>query len=121
MGNCTDCITYVPLHWRRFLKRGFNQSERLAFYLTRQKSFSYYSLFKRCKHTQAQQQLPRTKRLSNLNQAFLLKQKPQSKHIAIIDDVVTTGATLSPLCEILLDSGVKSIDIYCLCRTAEPT
>lgn len=115
-----DCITYVPLHWRRFLIRGFNQSERLAFYLAQQQNTPLKSLFKKHQYTKPQQQLNRIQRLSNLNQTFSLKENPKKKHIAIVDDVVTTGATLSALCEKLLELGVETIDIYCICRTPEP-
>ncbi|MCE0493867.1 ComF family protein [Vibrio salinus] len=115
-----ECLTYVPLHWRRFLVRGFNQSERLAFYLAKYHHLPLRSCFKKHRYTRPQQQLNRIQRLTNLNQTFSLSTRPDIKHIAIVDDVVTTGATLSVLCEKLLELGVETIDIYCICRTPEP-
>lgn len=41
-------------------------------------------------------------------------------HVAIMDDVVTTGSTVYQLCQLLLEVGAKRIDIYCICRTPEP-
>lgn len=115
-----EVITYVPLHWRRYLVRGFNQSERLAYHLARKQNCPQQSLFSKQRHTQPQQQLDRNQRLANLNHSFRLTKEPDCKHIAIVDDVVTTGATVSILCEKLLELGVETIDIYCICRTPEP-
>ncbi|BBM65943.1 hypothetical protein VYA_01280 [Vibrio alfacsensis] len=52
--------------------------------------------------------------------AFALKGKVRDSHVAIVDDVVTTGSTVRQLCDLLLEVGVESIDIYCICRTPAP-
>ncbi|PJC85191.1 amidophosphoribosyltransferase [Vibrio sp. HA2012] len=120
-------ITCVPLHWKRQLKRGFNQSERLSYYLSRELIRSGYPtrldsrLFKRIKATPPQQGLDKKERESNLKDAFVLRHSPLYSHVAIVDDVVTTGSTIRHLCSQLLDVGVKTIDIYCVCRTPEPS
>ncbi len=115
----------VPLHWRRRFTRGFNQSEYLAHYLA--KHFNRHQrvniqvnrhLFSRIKATQPQQGLSESARRTNIKQAYRLNQTPNIEHVALIDDVVTTGSTIAPLCDLLHQAGVKRIDVYCLCRTS---
>jgi ComF family protein len=114
-------ISCVPLHWHRHLKRGFNQSERLAHHLSQQLDSQFLpSLFQRINPTPTQKGLNKQQRKRNLTNAFKLKPCPSITHIALVDDVVTTGSTLEQLCKLLLEVGVKRIDIYCICRTAEP-
>jgi ComF family protein len=120
----------IPLHWRRRLFRGFNQSDYLARYLVtslqKQRSVTYWSgALKRVKVTRNQLGLNRKQRLVNLKGAFIinthyiekLKNKP---HIAIIDDVVTTGSTMREICQQLRKIGVQRIDVYCICRASKP-
>lgn len=114
-------LTSVPLHWRRYLQRGFNQSELLAMALARELNVPYRALFNRVRATPNQQGLSKAQRQRNLHHAFALKSEVKVEHVAIIDDVVTTGSTVQQLCDLLLDAGVKSVDIYCICRTPEPS
>ncbi|QMV15799.1 phosphoribosyltransferase family protein [Vibrio spartinae] len=110
----------VPLHWRRYLYRGFNQSDLLAHHLSQALSVSYQTkLLQRIRSTPPQEGLHKNEREQNLRKAFMLRNRPSAKHIAIVDDVVTTGSTISQLCQLLLEVGVEYIDIYCLCRTPE--
>ena len=113
-------ITFVPLHWGRYLRRGFNQSELIARSLARQLNVPCQPLFKRVRATPQQQGLTKVERKRNLDRAFLLNGEIVADHIAIVDDVLTTGSTVQHLCELLLEAGVKSVDIYCICRTPEP-
>ena len=120
-------ITCVPLHWTRLVRRGFNQSSVIAEHLVRQRIHTkcqvrYNSqIFKRIKATPPQQELDKRERIKNLNNAFIMRKAPENTHIAIVDDVVTTGSTIKKLCTLLLDFGVQRIDIYCICRTPEPS
>lgn len=113
-------ITCVPLHWRRALFRGYNQSERLGHYLNSHFSHKVVfdpAIFKRTLATPSQQGLHKSQREKNLRGAFTLNRKPNQTHIAIVDDVVTTGSTVRQLCNLLLEVGIEKIDIYCICRT----
>lgn len=114
-------ITSVPLHWRRQWYRGFNQSELLAQSLAKYLGSHFApDIFVRRRATPTQQSLSKQQRERNLVGAFQLQQLPVSEHVAIVDDVVTTGSTMRQLCHLLLEVGIKRIDIYCLCRTPEP-
>jgi ComF family protein len=116
-----DIITSVPLHWRRQWRRGFNQSDLMAKQIAAQLNVRYFpTLFKRIRSTPYQRGLNIQQRQKNVRHAFSLKNEIYTKvnHVAICDDVVTTGSTVNQLCKLLLDVGVKRIDIYCLCRTS---
>lgn len=113
-------VVPVPLHSYRRWSRGFNQSSALALPLAKQlQSQCHPTLFRRTRHTLTQQGLDREARKTNLKDAFTLTTKPNTEHVAIVDDVVTTGSTVALLSQLLLDSGVKNVDIYCVCRTPE--
>jgi ComF family protein len=115
-----DLITSVPLHWTRYWWRGFNQSEQLAMALSRDLDVEYRSLFRRVRATPQQQGLSKKERESNMQRAFELRGEVKFQHVAIVDDVLTTGSTVTHLCQLLLDAKVKTVDIYCVCRTPEP-
>lgn len=116
----------VPLHWRRMWQRGFNQSAEIADYLAKHLRQQGYEcqindrVFKRTQATPQQKGLTKAQRMRNTLRAFQLIQPPVSKHVALVDDVVTTGSTLKPLCRLLRKSGGERIDVYCLSRTSEP-
>ncbi|MFW8629073.1 ComF family protein [Vibrio natriegens] len=115
-------ITSVPLHWRRYLSRGFNQSDVLARHLAAHLHRHFDpKVFRRIQYADSQRGHTKTQREQNLQGAFILNKKPMYKHVAIVDDVVTTGSTVRQLCQLLLEVGVESIDIYCICRTPAPT
>ncbi len=114
-------LTAVPLHWRRYLWRGFNQSDIMARQLAMQLNCRYQpNMFSRHLATRSQQGLNKRQRQDNLTRAFCLNSAPAHRHIAIVDDVVTTGSTVQQLCHLLLEVGTESLDIYCICRTPEP-
>lgn len=117
----------VPLHWKRRWWRSYNQSAMLAWALEKQLNARPNSTNVRCdihtlqriKATQPQQGLSRVERQKNLIAAFHIIKPIKEKHVAIIDDVVTTGATINLLCIELRKAGVEHIDVYTLCRTGK--
>lgn len=122
---CSEIIP-VPLHWRRQWSRGFNQSAEIAHHLAKywQKRECdcqvNHEVFRRIKATPQQKGLTKIERRRNTKRAFQLKNIPLTQHVALVDDVVTTGSTLEPLCVLLRKAGVKQIDVYCLSRTPTP-
>ncbi|WP_084722160.1 ComF family protein [Photobacterium aquae] len=108
----------VPLHPLRHLSRGFNQSTLIAQPLANTlDSQCLPRAIRRVRHTPYQRLLTKTERRHNLNHAFALNNTRLPRHVALVDDVVTTGSTLSALCVLLHGQGVERIDIYCLCHT----
>ncbi|MFV0574787.1 MAG: ComF family protein [Vibrio sp.] len=116
----------VPLHWTRQWRRGFNQSTELAEQMAqfwKNKGIECQvneRVFKRIRATPQQKGLSKVARQKNIKQAYKLITPPKYQHIALIDDVVTTGSTIRPLCLMLKKAGVKHIDVYCLSRTPSP-
>ncbi|BBC40273.1 ComF family protein [Photobacterium damselae subsp. piscicida] len=107
----------VPLHRYRLWQRGFNQSTLLAWSLAEALNNECLSHgFIRTRHTPPQKKLKRSERQQNLKGAFQLQAKQLPPHVALVDDVVTTGSTLKELIS-LLPSHIEQIDVYALSYT----
>lgn len=104
-----DSVLPVPLHWRRKTLRGFNQATELAAPVARSFGIELLHGVKRCKATPSQSGLGATERRKNLRRAFSLRHRVSSNHVLIIDDVITTGATLTELGKLLLRNGVQKV------------
>ncbi|MDH0301378.1 MULTISPECIES: ComF family protein [unclassified Pseudomonas] len=118
-----DRLLPVPLSRRRLCQRGFNQAAMLAHWLARQLQLPCDErLVERSIDTPTQQGLGARARRRNLRQAFALP--PESRldglHLAVVDDVLTTGATAQAIARLLLGAGARRVDIYCLARTPRP-
>jgi len=114
-----DFITAVPLHWKRQIGRGFNQSAFLAQqFATHLSNARFANLAERVRPTPTQQQLNRKARLRNLKDAFVVERKKVSgKSIVLVDDVVTTGATAEALSRQFKKAGAIRVEVWCLART----
>jgi len=110
-------ILPVPLHWRRQWSRGYNQAQEIARPIMKQLNIPCNNkLLKRSRATQVQAGLSRDLRQTNLQNAFIIK--PHSyQHVAILDDVVTTGVTVTTLVRLLKNSGCQRVDVWAICRT----
>ena len=112
-----DVIIPVPLHTARYRERGFNQSLEIARVVSGLTGISVdYSLCRRTRHTGAQARLTAAERRGNVRNAFHIKAAPSHRHVAILDDVVTTSATVSELALALRRAGVGMIDIWACAR-----
>lgn len=114
-----DTIIPIPLHKRRIRRRGFNQSALLAFRVGRQLNISVNDqALQRIRHTLPQVDLSPAQRLVNVRGAFTADvNQVEGKQILLIDDVYTTGATMSAAADALIASGARSVSAYCLART----
>ena len=114
-----DAILPIPLHRRRQRRRGFNQSALLAVHLGRQLDIPVnQQAMKRVRHTNPQTGLSPKDRLENVRGAFLADSRlVDNKQILLIDDVYTTGATMSAAAGALLASGAAGVSAFCLART----
>lgn len=114
-------ILPVPLHPARIKQRGFNQAIELARPLTRRFGIPLdTSSCVRSRATLPQSGLEKTARKHNMRGAFTLVSNIRVKHIAIVDDVVTTGNTVSALAGLLKRHGIETVDIWAFARTPEP-
>jgi ComF family protein len=93
-GRDCDAIVPVPLHQRRQRARGYNQSEILARELSALSGLPVLLALERVRDTRSQVDLDRATRAVNLNGAFVATMDLQDRSIVLVDDVVTTGATL---------------------------
>lgn len=110
----------VPLHRRRLRQRGFNQALEIARPLRRHG----YNIDARCctrtRHTPPQSELPAATRLHNLRDAFRVEKDIVGENIVLIDDVLTTGATLNALAGTLKHAGAARVEAWVIARTPEP-
>ena len=113
-----DSITYVPLHWMKKSYRGFNQAEYLAKIIANESKITCSKLLKRNKWTKSQTKLNREARFVNNLAVFeaVNKDKIKDKTILLIDDVMTTGATLHACASKLLEAGAVDIKILTVAR-----
>lgn len=117
-----DCIVPVPIHFWRLLKRRYNQSALIANHISRlwKKPVIHSALYK-AKSTPSQGDKTRKERLTNIKDSFAVKNKQQisGKHILLIDDVLTTGATLSECNRVLYEAGAASVKYLTFAYRAE--
>ena len=112
-----DMLIPIPLHKAKLQLRGYNQSAIFAEGMSEILKISCNGdILKRRKQTTSQTHLNRVDRFQNLNQAFHVEKKDsiKGKNLVLIDDVVTTGATLISAGQSLLDAGCASLSIYTL-------
>ena len=110
-GRKFDIIVPVPLHPTRQRERGFNQASLLAELLSPCISVSCKPLLKRTRYTTTQTALDRAERMENLRNAFRLRKKADVRglRVLLIDDVLTTGSTLSECARVLKRAGATSV------------
>src|SRR3954451_3025244 len=106
-----DVVVPVPLHPARQRERGFNQATVLAELLSAQISIPCRPLLKRIRYTTTQTALDRSERMENLHNAFRLRKNTDVRglQVLLIDDVLTTGSTLSECARVLKRAGAKSV------------
>ncbi|MGC9128414.1 MAG: ComF family protein [Acidithiobacillus sp.] len=109
------CLIPVPLHRARLRERGFNQSELLARHWGRSYHIPVRAHVQRQRNTPHQVGMSKAARLGNLRGAFCLRGRPPT-HVAIVDDVLTTGSTLQEIAQVLRAAGVERIDAWILAR-----
>ncbi|MDQ7091614.1 MAG: ComF family protein [Methylococcales bacterium] len=112
-----QCIIPVPLHKKRYRQRGFNQSLEIAKTVGKQLHIPIESkLCIRHRNTPHQIGLPKHKRHENVKNAFSLVKQINYTHIAILDDVMTTGSTLREITRIFKKAGVSTIELWVCAR-----
>lgn len=113
-----DCLVAMPLHPIRLRERGFNQSLQLARHIGKQLGLPLLAFAcKRLRNTRSQSTLPWKERDKNVRKAFSCSSEVAGKHVAVVDDVMTTGATLNELALALLNAGATEVSVWVIART----
>ena len=117
-----DCLVAMPLHPARLRERGFNQSLQLARCIGQQLDLPVLPFVcQRVRNTPSQSGLPWKERGKNMRNAFICSADVAGKHVAIVDDVMTTGATLNELALALLNAGATEVSAWVVARTLPHT
>ena len=122
MRDFPQIIIPVPLHWRRFIQRGYNQAELIAQTLSQHlhipiDTTDRSALVKRRRYTKPQSELNQEQRSQNMQHVFSINSAAiaQYQHIVLVDDVMTTGATINDLCrEIYAHAPHIKISVWCM-------
>ena len=106
-----DLVVPVPLHPARLRERGFNQAELLAKILAQKINIPLSRALERIRYTTTQTAFDRVERMENLRGAFRLRKKigVRGLHLLLVDDILTTGSTLSECARVLRDAGAQSV------------
>jgi ComF family protein len=124
-GRPVDLVVPVPLHWRRRLVRGFDQSEELARWALHHAARRRGSapplgrrVVRRVRATRPQTELDARARRQNVDAAFgvVEPERVVGRRIVVVDDVTTTGATATACASALLDAGAASVECLALLR-----
>src|SRR5580692_4745269 len=120
-----DALVPVPLHWRRQWGRRFNQSAMLAATVSAESGVPIAAgALKRVKATAQQVGLTRAERATNVQGAFKVPEEGRAlvlrRRLVLVDDVLTSGATVEGCARALLRAGAANVDVLVFARVADP-
>ena len=120
-----DALVPVPLHWRRLWARRFNQSAALAAAISRDSGVPIATgALKRIKATAQQVGLTQSERAANIQGAFRVPEEGKAevagRRLVLVDDVLTSGATVEGCARALLRAGAANVDVLIFARVADP-
>ena len=125
--NWPEQILYIPSHPSRIKERGFCQTRAMATQLRKNlkellgekcPNLPKQNPLKKIKNTKAQHSLSRKERLKSPQSSYQLD-GPIAKHVALFDDVMTTGSTIENCTKLLLKAGAERVDIWVIARTPD--
>jgi ComF family protein len=116
-----DAIVSVPLHAKRLAERGYNQALEIARAVSASTKLPILRAgIMRTRATSPQARLNGTERYDNLAAAFSVTRQLAGKRLAIVDDVITTGATINALATALMLAGATHVEAWAVARTQRP-
>ena len=105
-----DLIIPVPLFWWKRLRRGYNQASLLSMITSKETGIRAKNILKRVKNTKTQTRLSESEREKNVTNAFAVCTNGiRNKKVMLIDDVLTTGATLNECARVLKEHGAAEV------------
>jgi ComF family protein len=114
-----DVVIPVPLHWRRLMKRGYNQAAVLAAAIARVVPVPVeMSCAHRVRETADQIGMDAAARRRNVEGAFEVRRDLSGLRVALLDDVMTTGATLGALAAAAREAGADWVEVWAAARVA---
>lgn len=114
-----DTIIPIPLHRQRIRQRGFNQSSEISRIAGRILGVpTGHAIIKRVKNTVTQVGLSEKMRAKNVKNAFAVKNPGNHRHVALLDDVVTSGSTVNAAAASLIAAGVKRVSVWAVARSS---
>ena len=112
-----ELLIPVPLHDTRLRQRGYDQAQAIAREAGRRLAIPVDAhACRRIRATAPQTGLALADRRRNVRGAFAVRKPPAASHVAVVDDVMTTGATAGALALVLKRAGVARVDVWALCR-----
>lgn len=117
---CPQLLVAPPLSRRRLRERGFDQGAQLARAVGRELGIRHADVLERIRDTPPQQGLSARARRANLRGAFRCRGRVDGAHVAIVDDVFTTGATAEAIARVLRGAGAHRVDVWAVARTPPP-
>lgn len=116
-----QAVIPIPSHRTRLRERGFEPTREIARWLRRElPELRILDALEKRRATPMQSALPARQRRGNVRGAFTLRHHNLPRHIAVLDDVVTTGATIEEAARMLRGAGVERLELWAVARTPEP-
>jgi ComF family protein len=118
VASLPELLIPMPLHPTRLQERGFNQATEIARVVAKTLDIPFSTkLCSRTRPTQPQTGLALKERKRNMRGVFACSQSLAGKHVALLDDVMTTGASLDALARTVKDAGAARVDCWVIART----
>lgn len=118
LGEELDGVTWVPMSPQKLRRRGYNQSELLAKAVAKELGLPAWDLLEQVRETDTQHNLTRAQRADNVRGAYRTKSAALGKRLLLVDDIVTTGATLRACAQGLYGAGAQKVCAVCAANTA---
>ena len=114
-----DAVAWAPMTEKKRKKRGYDQSELLARTVARELKLPCLPLLKKVRDNQTQHELSGRQRQQNVRNAYRAEKETQGKTLLLIDDIVTTGATIGECAKVLYSAGAKTVVGLCAADAPE--
>jgi len=116
-----EILVPTPIHPTRLRERGFSQTLELTRHLSNKIKIPWDDrLLSKQRHTPTQQGLDRQARRRNVRGSFHCTANPPWRHVALVDDVITTGTTADEMARVLKRAGVEEVSVWAVARTPDP-